>query len=199
MTFLYRFGRGVLVLGMWLWHRVVFEGLENIPQTGGYIACANHRTDMDPAFLAWKLPQQLFFMAKAELFRVPVLGFLFRRLGAFPVERGKGDTGAVSFAEGIVQSGQVLGMFPEGSRSKDGKLQRGKSGVVVIASHTGANVLPVGIEYENPWRFRSKVTVRYGKLIQSAELKIENNSPSDIKAATKRVMSEIAVLVNQEL
>ena len=199
MTFLFWFGKSVLALGMWLWHRVEFDGLENIPKEGGYIACANHRTNMDPVYLAWKLPQQLYFMAKAELFRIPVLGYLVGKLGAFPVERGKGDKTALEYAEETVSNGRILGMFPEGSRSKDGKLQRGKSGVAVIAAHTGANVLPVGIEFEEPLRFRSKVTIHYGKMIPSTELKIENNSPADIKAATKRIMSEIAALIHQQI
>jgi len=180
---------------MWLWHKIEFEGVKNIPDRGGYIICSNHRTDMDPVYLAWKIKKQLYFMAKAELFRIPVLGFLVRKLEAFPVERGKGDTGAIDYAINIVQSGRILAMFPEGTRSKDGKLLKGKSGISVIASKSGGDVLPVGIKFTEPVRFRSKIVVRYGKIIPNSELHIEDNKPSDIKAATARIMSEISALL----
>ncbi|MEF9852462.1 MAG: lysophospholipid acyltransferase family protein [Hydrogenoanaerobacterium sp.] len=195
MSALFRFGRNLLAVLMWLCHRVEFEGTENIPSCGGFIICSNHRTDMDPVYLAWKIPRQLYFMAKIELFRIPVLGFLMRKLEAFPVERGKGDTGAIEYAINIVQSGKILAMFPEGTRSKDGKLLRGKSGIAVIASKSGGDVLPVGLKFTEPVCFRSKITVRFGKIIPNSELNIEDNKTSDIKAATTRIMTDIAALM----
>lgn len=195
MSLLFRFGRFLLMTCMRVVHRITYEGMENIPKQGGYIICANHRTDMDPVYLAWKVDQQLYFMAKAELFRIPVLRSIMRGLEAFPVERGKGDTGAIDFATNIVKDGKILAMFPEGTRSKDGKLLKGKSGISVIASKAGADILPVGIKFEEPLHFRSTIRVRYGKMIRHEELKIEDNKPSDIKDATKRIMAEIAALL----
>ncbi|MBC8545384.1 1-acyl-sn-glycerol-3-phosphate acyltransferase [Clostridiaceae bacterium NSJ-31] len=180
---------------MRIWHRISVEGVENLPDHGGYIICSNHRTNLDPLYIAWKGQFQLYFMAKAELFHVPVLGFLIKRLGAFPVERGKGDTSAIDHAIEILQSGRVLAIFPEGTRSKDGKLLRGKSGISLIASRSGADVLPVGIKYTEPVKFRSKIVIRYGKLIPNSELTIVDNKPSDIKAATTRIMSAIGALL----
>lgn len=197
MSALFRFGRDLLAIFMWIWHRIEFEGMENIPGSGGFIICSNHRTDMDPVYLAWKIPRQLYFMAKVELFRIPLLGFILHKLEAFPVERGKGDTGAVDYAINVVESGKILAMFPEGTRSKDGKLLKGKSGISVIASKSGGDVLPVGLRFAEPVGFRSKIVVRYGKLIPNSELHIEGNKTSDIKAATTRIMSEIALLVGE--
>ena len=94
------------------------EGVENLPQTGGYILCSNHRSYLDPIFLGVKVKRQLAFMAKEELFRVKVLGPIIKKLGAFPIARGKGDTGAVEFAIDTVKSGKALMLFPEGTRSK---------------------------------------------------------------------------------
>ena len=195
MSALFRFGRNLLAICMWFFHKIEFVGLENIPKQGSFIICSNHRTDMDPVYLAWKIKRQLYFMAKIELFRTPVLGYFIKKLEAFPVERGKGDTGAINYAINIVASGKILAMFPEGTRSKDGKLLKGKSGIAVIASKSGGDVLPVGLSFTEPVRFRSKVVVRFGKIIPNSELHIEDNKTSDIKAATLRIMSEISALM----
>lgn len=198
MSALFRFGRNFLAACMWLWHKIEFEGVENVPEQGGFIICSNHRTDMDPVYLAWKIKRQLYFMAKAELFHIPLLGPIMHKLEAFPVERGRGDTGAIDYAIGVVQSGKILAMFPEGTRSKDGKLLKGKSGISVVASKSGGDVLPVGIRFTEPVHFRSKIVVRYGRLIPNSELQIVENKPSDIKAATARIMSEISALLEEK-
>ena len=108
-----------------IWIRVMYHveivGRENVPRDRGYILAANHRTNMDPIFVAAGVRAPIRYMAKVELFQKGKLfSWLLHRLGAFPVERGKGDTGAVEWAEQVVRSGAVLGMFPEGTRSKDG-------------------------------------------------------------------------------
>lgn len=199
MSLFYRFARFVLSVWLRIWYHIEVQGTENIPQQGGYIICSNHRTEMDPLYLSWGIKSQLYFMAKAELFRIPFIGFCVKKLEAFPVERGKGDTGAIDYAAKVVQNGKILGMFPEGTRSRDGKLLRGKSGLAVVASRTGADVLPVGIKFQEPPHFRSKIDIRYGKMIHNNELHIENNKPSDIKEATSRIMSEIAALLEAQI
>lgn len=119
-----------------------------LPQEQGYIMASNHVSDMDPVMLGLAFHKPLNFMAKEELFRIPVFNSIIRALGAFPVARGKGDQAAIDHAVGIVKNGGVLGIFPEGTRFKDGKLHRLKSGAVVIAAKTGADVLPTCIRYE---------------------------------------------------
>lgn len=180
--------------------RIVFsvkiEGKENIPETG-YILVANHRSNFDPLFVVSGIRAQVCFMAKAELFRIPLLGLLVRAVGAFPVERGKGDTGAIDWAIDLIRNGQVLGMFPEGTRSTSGVPLRPKSGAAIIAMKTGANLLPCAVCYGKRLGLRTPVTIRYGKLIRNEELNFtpETQSTSEIKAASRLMMDRIIGLL----
>ena len=174
------------------------EGVENLPQTGGYILCSNHRSYLDPIFLGVKVKRQLAFMAKEELFRVKVLGPIIKKLGAFPIARGKGDTGAVEFAIDTVKSGKALMLFPEGTRSKDGKLLKLKSGVIVIASQSQGLIVPSAIVFEGKLRFRREVTVRYGKPISCDELGLNGVDRQSLKTAREKLMARISELLEVE-
>lgn len=182
--------------------KVVFkfraEGVENLPQTGGYILCSNHRSYLDPIFLGVKVKRRLAFMAKEELFRVKVLGPIIKKLGAFPIARGKGDTRAVEFAIDTVKSGKALMLFPEGTRSKDGKLLKLKSGVIVIASRSQGFIVPSAIVFEGKLRFRRKVTVRYGKPISCDELELNGVDRQSLKAAREKLTARISELLEVE-
>ena len=94
--------------------RIVAEFEESFPMNQGVILACNHVSDLDPIMLGIACPAQVHYMAKQELFQIPVLGFVIRKLGAFPVARGKGDTSAINYAVKIVRDGGVLGIFPEG-------------------------------------------------------------------------------------
>ncbi len=168
-------------------YRVKVEGLENIPENNGYILCCNHISFMDPVILIAKIKDQCNFMGKKELFKNPLLAMIFRAMGAFPVDRGKGDTGAIDHAVKLVNDGKVFAIFPEGTRSKTGNLGRLKSGAVVIASRTGGDILPCVIKKGNFRFFKRTVTLKIGKLIPNSELEITEHSPSQIKQATKRL------------
>ena len=170
------------------------EGVENLPQTGGYILCSNHRSYLDPIFLGVKVKRQLAFMAKEELFRVKVLGPIIKKLGAFPIARGKGDTGAVEFAIDTVKSGKALMLFPEGTRSKDGKLLKLKSGVIVIASQSQGLIVPSAIVFEGKLRFRREVTVRYGKPISCDELGLNGVDRQSLKTAREKLRKTLILL-----
>ena len=172
------------------------EVVENIRSGGGYMVCSNHRTNMDPLFIAQKIKPQLFFMAKQELFQNKFVGMIIKGLGAFPVERGKGDSGAIDFAVDTLKSGKVLAMFPEGTRSKDGIPQRPKSGAALVAMQTHADILPVGISFDLPLHFRSQVTIKYGEMIHFDSLGVEKGAPSEMKAVSKKVMGKIVELVD---
>lgn len=191
----YRFARAVAWFFFRLFYKIEFKGLENIPQGGGYILAANHRSFGDPIFIAVKIKPRVYFMAKKELFRFP-LGILLRALGAFPVSRGDGDHSAVETADNILASNKILGIFPEGTRSKSGEPLRPKSGIAVIAKDTKADILPVGISFDKKLRFRSKVTISYGKLIKFEELELgETMQPSAIKKASRFIMDRIIDLI----
>ena len=124
-------------------YKIQIEGIENVPKTGKLIMCSNHATNMDPLFLMAFFPRQPLFMGKAEAFENPVIGYLLRCLGAFPVSRGKGDQKALERALEILREEKVLAMFPEGTRVKNGERVSAKKGVGIIATTADAPVIPV--------------------------------------------------------
>lgn len=138
-------------------------------------------------------------MAKAELFSNGFQRWLFKHLGAFPVERGKGDSGALDWAQTVVREGKILGMFPEGTRSKDGKPLRPKSGAAMIAMQTGTDVLPCAVCFGPELKFRTRVVIRYGKLLQNSELGFTPgaNSPREIKDVSRRIMDQVVQLLEE--
>ena len=175
-----------------------FEGTENIPQDEPVIIACNHRTYADPIFLSLKAKRRCTYMAKEELFKNPVFALLIRTFGALPVARGKGETGAIDTAIEKLNSGKNLAIFPEGTRSKDGKVGKGKTGVALIAARAGRTVVPCGIAYDGKLGFRKKVTVRYGKPISPEELKISNNpAPNELKTLKLTIMNSITELVEK--
>lgn len=177
-------------------YNVKVEGRENLPE-GAFIIASNHRSYADPPLLAVTSGCGKFsFVAKAELFRFPPFAWLIRKLGAFPVERGKGDQGVVTLSVEKLKSGRKLVIFPEGTRSKTGKVGRGKTGVALIAAMSGFPVVPAGIVYSGKLHFRSKVTIRYGKPVYPEDFNIpEDATPHDLKEIKSMIMSLITGLV----
>ena len=196
---LYCFGYWVVRFLYFLFYHIQVEGREHIPTSGGFVLASNHRSYADPPLLATRLrKQRCVFMAKEELFRNKFFGWLIRKLGAFPVTRGAGDNGVIETAEQYVRSGRVLMIFPEGTRSKDGRVGRGKTGVALIAAQTGAPVVPVGITFTGKLHFRSQIIVRFGTPIQAAELALgEDPKPRELAALKNRIMTEIKGLVDE--
>lgn len=97
-------------------YKIEIKGIENVPKTGKLILCSNHKTGMDPIFLMAFFPRQPLFMGKAEALKNPVIGYLLRRLGAFPVSRGNRDQKAIDRSLEILSEDKVLGIFPEGKK-----------------------------------------------------------------------------------
>ena len=189
----YSFARAVANFFLTATYSIRYEGLEHIPDHGFILVC-NHQSYLDPVLLGMRLKKrQLIFMAKEELFEKPVLGSIIRKLGAFPVVRGKRDTSAVDTAIQTVKEGKMLALFPEGTRSKTGEPLRPKSGAVVIAARTGADIVPAAITFRNNRRrFRNRIVVRYGKLIPNEQLGLTDaSSPAQIKQASRFVMDQI--------
>lgn len=121
------------------------HGLERVPKTGSFLVVCNHLHNADPILLEMALPRSVHLMAKQELFRNPILGWLVRRTGAFPVNRGRADRAALRHAEALLGSGIPVGMFPEGTRSKSWTLQAAYPGAGLIALRSGAPILPAAI------------------------------------------------------
>ena len=130
---LYYFAKAICMIAFNIWYKLDYHGLENIPSGGGYILMSNHRSMIDPIILAEKAHGQVRYMGKMELFRNPILGWALRTIGTFPVDRGAGDTSAIDNSRKVIEEGDILGIFPEGHRSKTGEPLRPKSGVALGA------------------------------------------------------------------
>jgi 1-acyl-sn-glycerol-3-phosphate acyltransferase len=120
-------------------------GREHVPATGGMIVVCNHLNNADPPMIQRALPRNVVFMAKQEMIDAPIIGLLFKAWGTFPVRRGEADLGALRTACQLVQNGELLMMFPEGTRSRTGTLGEGHPGTAMIARRTGVPILPVAI------------------------------------------------------
>lgn len=143
---LFYFGRSLFrVLFKIIW-RLEVAGEENIPKSGGVIISPNHRSYADPPLTGSAMKRPLHFMAKEELFRVPVLGFLINRTNAFPVARGTADVGAFKTALNLLAAGEPILVFPEGGRAKGGvEFREPKQGVGMLSCWAQAPVVPARI------------------------------------------------------
>jgi len=176
------------------------SGMENVPE-GNFVVCCNHLSWADPVILGIIHTKQVNFMAKAELFKNKLVAAFLSALGAFPVNRGTSDRSALNTAQEILDSGKILGIFIEGTRSKTGELQKPKPGAVLIANNCKAPILPMCITPQGggKLRFFNKVKVSCGKPIYPEELKIEEGKSSEIRNATRYVMEKITQLREKDL
>ena len=132
-----------------LWYGIIFRtrviGAQNIPKDGAFILAANHVSNWDPPFLGTFIDREVCYMGKEELFKNPVMAWVCRHLYVFPVKRGAADKTAIKTAVKILRDGKCFGIFPEGTRSKTGKLGRAEAGVSLIAAMTKAPIIPAAI------------------------------------------------------
>lgn len=177
-------------------YKIEYVGTENIPESGGFILASNHVNALDPVFIALGMKKrQLHFMGKKELFENPIIKFFLSKLNGFPIVRGGADSEALNYAIRIVKEGYVLGIFPEGTRSKDFKPARAKSGVAVIAKEAKADILPVSIYTSDDMKKHTKLTIRFGEVIPYEKLGLcDESSREDIRACAQNVMAEISWL-----
>ena len=177
-------------------YEVEYIGAENIPEEGGFILASNHIHALDPVAIALGMEKrQLHFMGKKELFENPIAKHFLTKLNGFPIVRGAADSEALDYAVRVVEEGNILGIFPEGTRSKDYKPARAKSGVAMIASRAKAPVLPVSIYTADNLKKHTKVTIRFGEIIPYENLGMDDEPTRDqTKACAKMIMSEIVKL-----
>ncbi len=153
-----------LFFAVWLkiLYRPRVHGKEHIPKRKPFIICSNHLKWLDPLTVGTSLPAgyRIHFMAKKELFSNFIFSYLLRKVGAFPLNRKDADFAAMRKSYQLLQNGQVLGLFPEGSRSKSGKLQKAYNGAALIAVRSGVPVLPVAIA--GPYRLFKPIDVYLG-------------------------------------
>lgn len=187
----------------WVFFRIFFtvfyrwevRGQEHIPERGGTVVCCNHISNLDPPLLGSAMRRPIRFMAKEELFRIPVFSSLIRKFGAFPVQRGSADKRALKKALSILKQGEVLGVFPEGTRSKTGKLGEAHTGASFIALKGEAEVVPAAIV--GPYRLFRKVTVIFGPPLDLSEYRGKKWTSQTLKDVTDRIMGEINTLLGE--
>ncbi|WP_024856488.1 (d)CMP kinase [Ruminococcus albus] len=197
-VFIYGLLRWVTIGIYHIYYDIKWEGVENVPKDGGNIFASNHRSYQDPVFIALHARVPLSYMAKEELFQGNrAFKWLITKLGAFPVARGKGDTGVIDTSIEKLEAGRNLAIFPEGTRSRDGKVGKGKTGVALIAAVAQTKIIPVGITFEGKLKFRKKVIVRYGKPIIPSEIGAENTDSKSLRVLKNKVMEDITDLVNE--
>ncbi|MDR2399588.1 MAG: 1-acyl-sn-glycerol-3-phosphate acyltransferase [Endomicrobium sp.] len=187
-TFLFLLGRQMFRIMFKLFYRWDIKGVENIPKTGGAIISPNHTSFFDPPLTGSAMKRPLYFMAKKELFDVPVFGWTIKCTNAFPVRRGVQDVNAMRHAFSLLKDGSLLLMFPEGTRSKDGKLGRAKAGPGMVACNAQVPLIPVKIENTNTMLKFKKIKIKYGKPIYPPK----EFTKSDYVTISQRVLDEIS-------
>ena len=196
MNGFYKFAISVLRVVMPLWYKLDTEGLENIPEGSGYLFVSNHRSNADPILIGVQNPQTQFcFLAKQELFSDGLVGWLLRKLGAVAVDRGAGDVTALEEIEYRLQNGQNALIFPEGTRSKDGKLGHFKTGAALIAAQTGVPVVPVAISFDDELHFRSTIHIRYGAPFDIPTTTADDPEPAVLKQVRKEMTNHVSALL----
>ncbi|CAB4941216.1 unannotated protein [freshwater metagenome] len=196
-----RVGKGVNPLVYWsvralfqpffhVYFRLSRIGREHIPTDGPVIFAANHRSFLDPFVIGAMSRRPLYFVAKKELFRKPLQRWFLNSLGAFPIDRGNADGDAMSTARAVLERGDCVVIFPEGTRTRPGGIGRPKRGVGRLALETGAPVVPVTVHgtshIRTTWRIRPhKVTVRVGRPLTFPQ--VEDPTAELATAVTSRI------------
>src|SRR4051794_16798570 len=188
--------------------KVRVEGAEHVPADGAAILASNHVSFSDSIFLPMVLKRRITFVAKAEYFEDPKTAWFFRAVGQIPIKRegGSASERALASAREVLQGGDLFGIYPEGTRSPDGKLYRGKTGVARLALQTGAPILPVAmigtreaqpIGQVMPKAFMP-ITIRIGAPMRFDDLVHEQSDPLVLRQITDQVMFELRQLSGQE-
>ncbi len=173
-------------------YRMDIIGLENFPKEGGILLCSNHIANLDPPIVGICSPRPVNFMAKEELFEVPILKTILPKVHAFPVKRGLSDRQALRVAVNALKDGQVVGLFPEGTRNKTGKLGKGFSGAGFFALRGNANVVPCAII--GPYQPFKKLKVVFGKPIDIEPYREKKAKPEEV---TEVIMANIQAILDE--
>ncbi|PYZ94490.1 1-acyl-sn-glycerol-3-phosphate acyltransferase [Salipaludibacillus keqinensis] len=189
---LYSVGQFVCRTYFRLFYRIKVEGKENIPSDGGILLCSNHIHLLDPPFVGAFLKRQTRFMAKAELFDAPILKRLLPKLGAFPIRRGMSDRQALRTGLKLLKDSEMIGLFPEGTRSKTGKLGKGLTGVGFFALRSNASVVPCAVI--GTYKPFSTLKVVYGPPV---DMESARENKISAEEATEQIMSGIQRILDE--
>ena len=186
---LYKFAVALVKFLFLFCFRTKVIGKVNVPKDGAMILAVNHKSYLDPVMAALHCPRRLTFMAKSELFKNPLFGWLIKRLGAFPVQRGKGDVGAIKSAFAILKEGHTMLIFPQGRREKQDERGKAHSGVAMIAQRMKCPVIPVWIS--GKYRWMNKITVSFGEPISLEEYYEKKLSNDELQAVADDILDKM--------
>jgi len=183
-------------------YKFVFKGQllgeENIPQKDSFIMVSNHGSLLDPPLLGHALGRNISFMAKAELFKIPILGFVIKACGAYPVKRGIADKNTIKTACNKLSNNNCIGIFIDGTRQKNGRVNKPKQGAALLAFKNQKLLLPVAIvnshrlvKYKFCIPFFSKIVIKVGKPVQPPR----NSSKDDLNYVTMLLKDNINNLI----
>ncbi len=204
----YRLFKAVLGPILRLLFKVNVEGIENVPGTGPVILASNHHSFSDSIFLPMVLKRRVTFVAKAEYFEQKKTAWFFTMMGQIPVKRGGGPASerALEAARDVLNAGGVFGIYPEGTRSPDGRLYKGRTGVARLALQTGAPICAVamiGTREAQPIgqvkpNFFSPITIKISRPMDFTRLRAKSDDPLIARQITDEVMFELRSLSGQE-
>ncbi|MBI4370412.1 MAG: 1-acyl-sn-glycerol-3-phosphate acyltransferase [Elusimicrobia bacterium] len=173
-----------------LTHQINISGGHHVSAPGGIIVAANHQSLWDPPMLGYAMTKffhrRPYFLAKAELFRNPLLGWIISRLGALRLERQAADRAALRKALYLLNRGEALALFPEGTRKRENSLERFLPGVGFLAVKAKVPITPCHISYGTNWpRLGSKVLLRFGPMVTAGD---------DTEETARRLLGEVKLL-----
>ncbi len=196
-------------INLWLGrHRVTIEGGDRIPRRGGFLITANHMSQWDIIFVYLLLPGPSFFMTKREYFEMPFMGGFVRLMGAFPVSRSRYDRQSLQYSIDLLKRGQRMIIFPEGTRSKDFKMQPAHSGAALIAVRANALIVPVAFTGTEKFKrnpdfgpdgkpLKPHITIRVGEPYRLPRTDA-NGRKLTMDELTDLMMSKVAALLPSE-
>lgn len=203
------FYRFMVVVAHWIifpflrvFNRVRITGTENIPKQGALVLAANHLSLWDPIYLFCCVPRKLNFMAKAELFKIPVVGWVIAHVHGFPVHRNTIDRAALKKSAEVLEKGETLVLFPEGTRSRTGELLPFYDGAVLFAQRSSAIVVPAAIlnsPKSFPAGFRQRIHIRFGQPIDFSEYQERKVNAAMLHEMTDKLRNRIKQLQEEIL
>jgi len=198
VNYLYWFIHDSLKAYMYTLCRLKLSGTEKIPRDGGVIIASNHIAGADPFLLGATIPRELWFMAKKELFEVPIQGPLIARVNAFPVDRFGFDLAVIKKSISLLKEDKALIMFPEGTRSYDGTVRDGKIGVGMLARKAGVTIVPAYIENTRKawwnWIKGKRMITRFSDPLEADWINSFPNNKTGYQEITDELMKRIRAL-----
>jgi 1-acyl-sn-glycerol-3-phosphate acyltransferase len=199
---LFWLGRGILAILLRIMSRTQVVGRAHVPRRGGVVLAANHTSYADPPLVGVSTPRPTWFMAKSELFDVPVLGPLLRHVHVFPVRRGTADRQALRRAQELLTAGEALVIFPEGGTSPDGRLLPPELGLALVALRAGVPIVPIAVidsdrllpRHASRAHF-ARVKVIFGEPLAFPHLAGKSGDREALREASVTVMRAIAALM----